>query len=123
MCACGCLGGAEANLVYRVARMLNHSFHTPRIGVGRILIGGARDLLSSGVRMDRFSDANGNTELVTSTRYLQVTEDRCTKGRQNPVPQPTVCLYRRPQTVLPAHKKTLVLQGFVIEWRIGDSNP
>ena len=63
--------------------MLNHTFHTPRIGVGEILIDGARDLLSGGVQMDRFSDANGNTELVTSTRYLQVTEDRCTKGEKS----------------------------------------
>ena len=30
--------------------------------------------------MDRFPDAKGNTEAATSTRDLQVTEDRFTKG-------------------------------------------
>jgi hypothetical protein len=91
--------------------MLNHTFHTPRIGVGEILIDGARDLLSGGVQMDRFSDANGNTELVTSTRYLQVTEDRYTKGGKIRCRSPPFAFTGGRKPFCPRIKKPLFCKG------------
>jgi hypothetical protein len=91
--------------------MLNHSFHTPRIGVGRILIDGARDLLAGGARMDHFPDANGNTEVVTSTRDLQVTEDRCTTGGKIRCRSPPLAFTRGRKPFCPRIKKPLFCKG------------
>ena len=78
-------------------------------------------LQDAGVRIDRLADAK--TEAIASKHYLQMTPDHFTKAVQSPVQQAVVWPCMGSQATLPAHKKTPVLQGFAVKWRIGGSNP